>query len=375
MMHGSESASRGATLINTLWKFLGTTRFEAVPPPRWDTLGFWGDTVVRWHHEGLAEGVHPTTHFGQEGAYRIPVHSGFVDMPYYPVFEHEVLRDDGEFVIYRDPSGIVKRERKSGADRSMPQFLEFPVKDRRGWETLLCRLNPDSPERYPDWDDTRRAHSEREIPWFATICGGYGTPRNLFGEEHLAYAYYDQPDLIHDIMRHWVAFHSRMFEIILSHIGLDYIYIWEDIAFKNGPLISPALFAEFMLPYYKELIGRLRELGVPTIMVDSDGDNRALLDLFIESGVDFFMPFEIAAGMDPAPIREKYGEKLIIWGGIDKRELSRDLDAVEREVMSKVPKLMKTRGYIPAVDHLVPPDVPFANYSRFVELIRDVCEG
>lgn len=362
-----------STAINVRERFLGICNFEKVAAPHWDTLGFWGQTVERWRREGLPEGVDPGAYFGQEGAHALPVDAGFCHVPMRPGFAHEILADEGESVVFRDAGGIIKRDRKPEFGTSMSQFLEFPVKERADWEALKWRLDPDTPERYPDWEVVCKDLASPQSPVFMHICGAYGTPRNLFGEENLAYVYYDDPDLMHDIQRHWTDFYCRLFSRVLAHIPLDYVYIWEDMAFKNGPLISPKLFAEFMLPYYTELISHLRSLGVKMIMVDSDGDNRPILDMFVESGVNFFMPFEIAANMDPLPIREKYGEKLVIWGGIDKRELSKDLDAVEREVMKKVPALVESGGFIPSVDHSVPPDVPFENYCRFIELIRQIC--
>lgn len=347
--------------------------FEKVAPPHWDTLGFWGATVERWRKEGLPEGVDPAAYFGQEHGWCLPVDSGFCHVPLRPGFTHEILADEGESVVFRDGGGIIKRDRKPEFGTSMSQFLEFPVKEPKDWEDIKWRLDPDTPERYPNWEELRPQVEGTQVPISMNICGAYGTPRNLFGEEHLAYAYFDHPALMHEIQRHWTGFYCRLFSNVLKHVHLDYVYIWEDMAFKNGPLISPTLFREFMLPYYKELISHLKSLGVTSIMVDSDGDNRPIMDMFLESGVNFFMPFEIAAGMEPVPIREKYGDRLVIWGGIDKRELARDLDAVEREVMKKVPVLMETGGYIPSVDHLVPPDVSFANYSRFIELIRQIC--
>jgi len=358
--------------INVRDRFLGTINFQKVAPPHWDTLGFWRETVERWRKEGLPDGVEPGAYFGQEGSYGIPVDSGFCHIPLRPAFEHKVISEDDEFVIYRDAVGITKRDRKP-IGCSMSQFLDFPVKERQDWDEIKWRWDPETPERYPDWNEIKKRFENPDRPLFINICGAYGTPRNLFGEEHLAYAYYDCPELLHEIQRHWTNFYCTLFSKIFEHIKLDYVYIWEDMAFKNGPLISPELFKEFMLPYYKELISHLKQLGMRSIMVDSDGDNRPILDLFIESGVNFFMPFEIAANMDPIPIREKYGESLVIWGGIDKRELAKDLDAVEREVMKKVPKLMELGGFIPAVDHLVPPDVPFENYARYIELIRQIC--
>lgn len=359
--------------INVRERFLAITNFEKAAPPHWDTLAFWGETVERWRNEGLPADADPYAYFGQEGMIRVPVDSGFCHIPLRPGFEHEILADEGESIVFRDAGGIVKRDRKPEFGVSMSQFLEFPVKERADWEALKWRLDPDTPERYPDWPELKAKLAAPESPVMIHICGAYGTPRNLFGEENLAYVYYDDPQLMHDIQRHWTDFYCRLFSHTLENVHLDFVYIWEDMAFKNGPLISPKMFAEFMLPYYKELISHLKSLGVKSIMADSDGDPRPLMDMFVEAGVNFFMPFEIAAGMDPVPIREKYGDKLVIWGGIDKRELAKDLDAVEREVMKKVPKLMEMGGYIPSVDHLVPPDISFANYSRFIELIRQIC--
>ena len=104
-------------------------------------------------------------------------------------------------------------------------------------------------------------------------------------------------------------------------------------------------------------------------MVDSDGDNRPIFDLFVQAGVNAFMPFEITANMEPLEIREKY-PNLLMQGGIVKRLLAGDKEAIECEVMRKVPKLLEYGGYIPGIDHSVPPDVPFENYAYYTELIR-----
>ena len=254
----------------------------------------------------------------------------------------------------------------------MPQFLKFPVSNRRDWENIKWRLDPASPERYPDWKEVRNRYADRDFMLGLLICGAYGLPRNLFGEEHLAYMYYDDPGLIHDIAEHWVEFYKGICDRTLPNLDIDCVYIWEDMAFKSGPLIGPNLFEEFMLPYYKEVIAHIRSYGIRHIMVDSDGNNWRLLDLFVEAGVNVFLPLEIAAAMEPVEIREKYGRKLVLWGGIDKRVLSKDKAAIEHELKRKVPQMIDSGGYIPGVDHTVPPDVPFENYKFYTELLREL---
>ncbi|MDH7480402.1 MAG: uroporphyrinogen decarboxylase family protein [Armatimonadota bacterium] len=361
--------------MNARERFLKICNFEQVDhPPRWDCLGFWNSTVQRWWQEGLPKGMRPEQYFEMDAWEFIPVDAGFTHNPYRPPFEHQVLEEDEFTITYRDGQGIVKRDRKDNAELSMSQFIEFPVSERKDWENLKWRLNPCDPERYPNWDELRKKIANRSNPVGMAICGGYGFPRNLFGEEKLAYVYYDDPALVHDIMEHWANFYIGIFDRTLPNVELDFVYIWEDMAFKNGPLIGPNIFREFMLPYYKEVIASIRSKGVTNIIVDSDGDNRPLLDLFIEAGVNVFFPLEIAAGMEPIPIREKYGRKLVLWGGIDKRVLAKGKAEIEHELLRKVPRLIDDGGYIPAIDHSVPPDVPFENYKFYIELLRKITE-
>ncbi len=203
-----------------------------------------------------------------------------------------------------------------------------------------------------------------------SICGAYGTPRNLFGEEGLAYVYYDDPDLIYEIMRWWVDFYTKIDNTVTKEIEIDYVFMWEDMAFKTGPLISPEMFKTFMSPYYDELIDAFKSAGIDIILVDTDGNAEVLLDLFIDAGVNTMMPFEIAAGMEPVKIRKRLGHKLAMIGGIDKREVARGPEAIKIEVMSKVPQLLEDGGFIPTLDHSTPPDISFDNHRCMTDLLN-----
>ena len=85
-------------------------------------------------------------------------------------------------------------------------------------------------------------------------------------------------------------------------------------------------------------------------------------------------PFEIAAGMEPLPIRKRYGHRLAMIGGIDKRAVAEGGDAMRSEVMRKVPPLLQDGGYVPCIDHATPPDTSFANHRAYVELVRELGE-
>ena len=136
-------------------------------------------------------------------------------------------------------------------------------------------------------------------------------------------------------------------------------------------MIGPGAFEEFMSPYYRELIGSLKQdLGVPIIGVDTDGDCTLLLPKFVDAGVNMIWPWEVQAGMDVLEVRKAWPREFVIWGGMDKRKLALDRKAVRDEVERVVPPMLAQRGYVPAIDHSVPPDVPLENWRYFLDLVR-----
>ena len=127
-----------------------------------------------------------------------------------------------------------------------------------------------------------------------------------------------------------------------------------------------------MVPHYKRIIELLRSNGVDIIFLDCDGNVEQLIPLWLESGINYIWPMEVAAGNDVVALRKKYGNSLIIGGAIDKRALIKGKQAINEEVMSKVPFLLESGGYLPTVDHLVPPEVTFDNYCYYINLMREV---
>jgi uroporphyrinogen decarboxylase len=139
---------------------------------------------------------------------------------------------------------------------------------------------------------------------------------------------------------------------------------------KTGPLLSPELFDRFMVPRYRRVTDYLRSRGVDLIFVDSDGDVHALIPLWLKAGVNGLWPCEIAANMEPAPIKNQYGRDLLLCGGIDKRALAAGPKAIDEE-LKKVPPLVAGGGYVPMVDHSCPPDISWSNYCYYMEKLKE----
>ena len=349
--------------------------------PHFETLGLWGETVDRWHKEGFPEEQSCWEYFGIDrymdtiGGFTNPSSiKRLIDLvfqaPYRPRFQTKILEEKENYIIKQEEDGIIKKLKRHGT--FMPQFLKFPVESRKDWEKLKWRLDPKVEERYKGIKKEASLLKNRKYILRFGLCGCYGFPRDLFGDEGLAYVFYDDPQLLHDIMEHWLYFQTYVADQVCPLIDFDYVFIWEDIGYKTASLISPKLFREFMFPYLKDFISYVRnKYHLDLFMVDSDGNILSLLPLYTEAGVNIIMPCEIAAGMEPVIIREQF-PKLALIGGIDKRALTKGKKEIEEEVMKKASLLIQKGGYIPSIDHGVPPDVSFENFCYYLEFIRKI---
>ena len=292
--------------------------------------------------------------------------------PLVPEYEVTKVQEDGESIVLVNTGGQKIRTSKAHPEK-MPMYLDFPVKDRATWEQYKKRLDPWTPERWPaDWDAYVQRINAKDEPIMLNVGGLFGYIREWMGVEPLLYLFYDDPNLVEDMMEHLTYLQTEVVKKVVADIRVDCAMYWEDMCFKTGPLISPKMFKQFMVPRYKKVTEILHGAGIDSIFVDSDGNLSALIPLWLESGINGFWPMECAAGNDAVALRKQYGNDIIIGGNIDKRAFLKGEDVLRQEIMAKVPFLLEKGGYFPSLDHLVPPDVPFTMYQSFINMLREV---
>lgn len=321
------------------------------------------DKRVSWPFKEYCE------HFGLAYPRDIPV-----NLKMMPPFEYKILEDRGDKEVVQESDGIISLQVKNNiAKCSMPQFLKYPVSNIEDWEKLKERYQPDIEKRYPaNWDDLVREYKNRNYVLGIELYGFFWFPREILGPENLMMLYYDEPEMVKDIGDFLADFYIRCLEKCFSEVNVDYVVIAEDMAYKNGPLISPETFRQFMMPYYKKLTDFCKEYGVNTILVDSDGDVTELIPLLIEAGVTGLMPFEVTGGMDTREVRRNFPH-FQIYGGLDKLVLEegKTFREVDKE-LEKVPELIKSSGYLPAPDHALTPQTSLKNFEYFLVKLREI---
>jgi hypothetical protein len=345
-------------ILNTL------QRLPVDRPPLVYWLGFapWPQTLERWREESGIADLDVERYFGLDRSFQV------LDLEYgpYPHFPHETLEETDEYVVFRDWRGIVQKNNRTS--NSIPDFLDNPVHSREDWERYKHeRLEGADLERriarLPAQLDALR-HVDAPIQAGCFPWGVFGTTRDVLGVENLLLAFYDDPELVADVMLTHTRLWLRLYEAASERVQIDHLHIWEDMSGKQGSLISVAMVHEFMGPCYDALGRFVGERSVPIYSVDSDGYMEELLVALSQHGVNAFMPFEVQAGNDIETVRREHPE-IAIMGGLDKRALAGEKAALRGE-LDRAERLLSMPGWLIGFDHLIPPDVPWESFRTFV---------
>lgn len=346
----------------TLWNNIMSYReFDRVPVMHWKG---WPETRERWLAEGLPENVDEHRYFNS-----VPIKAQVdINVRLFPVFTEETFEETDEYRIFRQEDGVIAKHWKNRS--CIPHFIDFTLKNGSNWPDYKKRLLPD-PARISKYLYKEIADAEGSgLPVSVNTGSLVGWIRNWMGVENLAYLCFDDRDLFSEMVDTIANLVCWGLDQVLPKVKVDFGWGWEDICFRSGPLISPGIFKECVVPGYSKISTKLLEYGVDLHMVDCDGLIDDLIPLWLDGGVNVMFPVEIGVWKaDPYKLRKKYGKTLRILGGIDKLEIAKGPGAIDAEIARRLP-LMKEGGFVPLPDHLITPETSLDNYKYYLDRIR-----
>jgi uroporphyrinogen decarboxylase len=285
-----------------------------------------------------------------------------------PSFTYEVVEDRGDIQIIRNSDGLLAELPKDGHS-TIPHFVKSSITTPEDWKRCKeKRFRRDDPDRDVDIERLKQDHPpDRDYPLCVSTGSMIGKIRDLLTFEGLAYACYDYPDMVEDMVETACVLVEDSLDRILPHLQIDAAAGWEDICFKNGPIISLDFFDNVVVPRFERIGSKLKNAGIDIWNTDCDGDVRPLVPGFLKAGLNCMFPFEVNGSGHPADLAEKYGKELLIMGGIDKMQLRQGREAIKSYLDSVAP-LVERGGYIPFCDHRCPPDVKPDDYLYYLDL-------
>jgi len=187
-----------------------------------------------------------------------------------------------------------------------------------------------------------------------------------------------KPAWVRERMELYGEFCSRMLLMAMRDVDPEFIYLSEPISDNNGPLISPAMFEEFMIPVYERIVATARGLGCDKILVSTYGDSSLLFPAMTRAGVSLLWISEAAdvPALDYRRIRSEFGPALGLIGGIPLSILRRGSQEGIRQTLEEiVPPLLESGRFIPLAGGRVREDVPWPAYRCYREILAELIDG
>ena len=329
-------------------------------------FGYWGETFRTWD-------IFRDNHISDTDAANRFFNFDRIDnigfeywmVPPFPSVEVGVR---GDRRILRNADGLLAEVPVDGHD-TVPHFVKATVVTPDDWKKCKAeRFRLDAPGRIPDVEAWSRAHPPgRDYP-LGIYCGSLiGKVRDMLTFEGLAYAIYDYPEMVEDMVETCCQIIEQGLDAALGAVDFDYASGWEDICFKNGPIVSMDFFNKVLVPRYKRIGEKLHSHGVDVWYTDCDGDVRPFIPGFLDAGLNCLFPYEVNSCGHPADILREYGRDLLLMGGFDKLEMRKGPKAIDA-YMAGIAPLVERGGFIPFCDHLCPPDITPENYLYYLDL-------
>jgi uroporphyrinogen-III decarboxylase len=323
--------------MNHVERFRAVMNFQPVDRlPVWEWAMWWDKTIERWKQEGLPQHL--------DGVFEIGEYFGL------------------------DPYQQFWFSTTDSTVEAMQHHVEGIVSNMDDYLRIRPQLFPDHGTAIDAMGAWTKRQANGEVVVWMTLEGYFWFPRTLMGFTKISLAFYDQPELLHQINQDLTDFNLRVLERVAKVCPPTFITIAEDMSYNNGPMISERHFDEFIAPYYRQLVPRLHELGIIPI-VDTDGNVTRLVPWLSREGIQGVLPLERQAGVDGLQLRDRFPHLRMV-GHYDKMVMNQGNDAMCREFERLLP-LMRRGGFIPSVDHQTPPGVSLEQYRSYLAILRE----
>lgn len=335
---------------------------------------FWREifTDECWVKQGFPKGEDPAEYFGLD----LNLVGGWFETDSL-LGVNKVLESNDEWEILQSGSGqVMKRYKKK---TGVPEHIGFELTGPEIWNKKYREPLLTLDKRRLDPKGTKWAMEKARKNNRCAVLGGsfiMEISRNKIGDENFLPATLLEPDWIKDFFRVYTDFCIRHWECLFAECGKpDAMWIFDDMAYKNGPFMNPESMRELVLPYWKEYIDYFHQNGLPVIL-HSCGDVRKCMPVIVEAGFDCLHPMEAKAGVDVIELAKEWKDKISFMGNMNVVTWStNDKAKIKEEIVYKVNELKKMKAaYIFHSDHTVPPLVNFDTYKFALQTFRDVAK-
>ncbi len=275
---------------------------------------FWRQFVDRWRMEkSLGAEADIEDYYDVDIRISTPAEEGWPS-------QAGVVKEEEGYVIYRNGWGMLQRQLAHSFGEMRHGFFGQELQ-------VVCqeKIDPDKLEFESPHDDGRYEWTSRFVrrnadrfAIFGKVGGPYMRTGQLRGTEQWLMDLAEDPEYARDLASK-VADH--LIQIGLEQLRRDNLsttglWIFDDIAGNQGMVMSPRSYEKIFYPSLVKMVKTWKAAGAAKVLMHSDGNIEAVLDLFVAAGIDAVNPVEPKAGMNLERLRKKYDGKLAFIGGM-----------------------------------------------------------
>jgi uroporphyrinogen decarboxylase len=252
---------------------------------------------------------------------------------------------------------------------SYTEISSHPLAD----DAAIQRYQPPDPNRYDLYEGAAQMIRDFKADYWivgVTVTTIFETAWALRGLEQLMLDMVVDPDLANHLLDIPYQYHLTAARKLVE-MGVDMVWTGDDIGSQNQMMISPRMWRKYFKHRMANFISALKAIN-PAVKIayHTDGNVEPIIPEFIEIGIDVLNPIQ-PASMDPAKIKQAYGDKLCFWGTIDEQQtlpFGTPEDVVE-EVRQRLETVGYDGGLILGPTHHVQLDTPLENFWAMVNTI------
>ncbi len=282
-------------------------------------------------------------------------------------FNARVIEKNDDYRVIQYESGARAKIQWS------PHFyhlVDMPVKTMEDAEAI-CLPDPEQPER---WIGYRQevAYLKQRGEYVIGHVNGFFSGCHYFLRDYqdLMTDLILQPELVATLVKKLGDWNLRAARMMLE-AGVDCIGFCDDLGSGDNLLFRPELYRRFFFPWHRALCDLVHSYG-KHVHLHSHGNINRILDLVVDSGIDMLNPLDPGEGMDLAAIKEHYGHRLTLVGGMDGYIFNQELDEIEARLRQSVQVGARGGRFILMDASGIPDSISREKFEAFLEISRRV---
>lgn len=280
----------------------------------------------------------------------------------FPSYQKVIAQNSYETIVMNGWGATVRQKHGAFFEENLDTVIKSSEDlDRFPFESAFLDA------RYADFEQKVKFDKKRGKCVFGKIGGPYIRSSFIRGAEDYIYEIAADPGFVKELA---LKLTEHLISIAIEELRRGDLYdtgiwIYDDMGYNSGPMMSPKSFEDIYLPCYKRLVSEIKKAGAKIVCLHSDGNILPLLDMLIDAGIDGINPVEPRAGMNIKELKKKYGNKLAYIGGMCNSDVLVNGPGERIENQAKEILEVARDGGVIIGAHSIGPDISVHNYLTY----------